>query len=165
MAGLRLYPKWHNYKLSDRCCLDLVNAATDRGLVISVPIRVEDKRERSWLVDVPDVSLDEVVALVKACPKARFILLNGQGYVNTPLGRKDSGLPSNYAIELSRLSAVLDNELGQLITKLGVDRVMFGSGMPFSYPDPALLKMEVLKAGSVDKERIQWQNAAKWLGL
>jgi uncharacterized protein len=164
MTGLRLYPKWHNYRLSDACCLDLVNAATERGLVISIPCRVEDNRERSWLIDVADVPLPEIVTLVKACPKARFILLNGLGYLNTPLGRKNADLPANYAIELSRLSAVLEDELGQLITHLGADRVMFGSGMPFNYPDPALLKVEVLKATPEDKQRIQWQNAAKWLG-
>jgi uncharacterized protein len=165
MTGLRLYPKWHNYSLSAPCCLDLVNAATNLGLVISLPIRAEDPRQRSWLVDVPDVPLEEITALVKACPKARFILLNGLGYVNSPLGRKDNGLPSNYALELSRLSALLDNELGQLITNLGAERVMFGSGMPFNYPDPALLKLEVLQATGNDKQKIQGQNAQKWLRL
>jgi len=165
MTGLRLYPKWHNYTLSDRCCLDLVNAATERGMIISIPLRVEDKRQRSWLVDVPDVPLEEVAELVKACPQARFILLNGLGYVKSPLGRKDSGLSSNFAIELSRLSALLDNEIGQLITNLGAERVMFGTGMPFSYPDPALLKLEVLEASAPDKEKIRWQNAAACLRL
>src|SRR5438552_5787870 len=37
MRGVRLYPKWHNYRLSDRSCLDLVSAAAERGIVISVP--------------------------------------------------------------------------------------------------------------------------------
>jgi hypothetical protein len=165
MKGLRLYPKWHNYSLSDRCCLDLVNAATERGMVVSIPIRAEDKRERSWLVDVPDLLLEEIAGLIKACPKARFILLNGIGYVNSPLGRKDSGLPSNYAIEISRLSALLENEIGQLIANLGPERLLLGTGMPFSYPDPALLKLDVLDASTPDKEKIRWQNAAKWLRL
>jgi predicted TIM-barrel fold metal-dependent hydrolase len=165
VAGLRLYPKWHNYQLSSPCCRELVNAATERGLVISIPIRVEDNRERSWLLDIPDVPLEEIVELVKACPKARFILLNGIGYVACLLGRKDNGLPSNYAIELSRLSAVLANEIGQLITNLGAERVMFGTGMPFNYPDPALLKLEVLDASEPDKEKIRWQNAMTWLRL
>src|SRR5579871_6134516 len=47
VAGVRLFPKWHNYRLSDRCCLALVQAATESGLVISIPIRIEDKRQRS----------------------------------------------------------------------------------------------------------------------
>jgi predicted TIM-barrel fold metal-dependent hydrolase len=165
MAGLRLYPKWHNYQLSSLCCRELVNAATERGMVISIPIRVEDNRQRSWLLNVPDVPLEEIIELVKAHPKARFILLNGIGYTRCPLGRKDNGLPSNYALELSRLSAVLANELGQLITNLGAERVMFGTGMPFNYPDPALVKLEVLDISEADKEKIRSQNAITWLRL
>ncbi len=165
MTGVRLFPKWHNYQLSDRCCLDLVQAATERGLVISIPIRVEDKRQRSWLIDVPDVLLDEIGTLVKACPEARFVLLNGLDFVRSPLGRKESGLPANYVIELSRLSALLANELGHLLTQLGPDRLVFGTGMPFNYPDAALLRLEVLEVSPADKEKIRWRNAAKLLGL
>jgi predicted TIM-barrel fold metal-dependent hydrolase len=165
MAGLRLYPKWHNYSLSSPCCRELVNAATERGMVISIPLRVEDNRERSWLLNIPDVPLEEIVELVKAHPKARFLLLNGLAYTGSPLGQKNNGLPSNYAIELSRLSAVLANELGQLITNLGAERVMFGTGMPFNYPDPALVKLEVLDASNPDKDKIRGQNAAGWLRL
>jgi hypothetical protein len=163
MKGLRLYPRWHRYRLSDDRCLELVHAATERGLVVSIPIRVEDYRQRSWLVDVPDVPPEEVAGLVKACPKTRFFLLNGIGFVNSVLGRKDNGLPANYAVEISRLSALLGNEIGGLIASLGVDRVLFGTGMPFSYPDPALTKLEVLEASPEDKAKIAGQNALKWL--
>jgi predicted TIM-barrel fold metal-dependent hydrolase len=165
MTGVRLYPKWHNYPLAGPCCRELICAATDRSMVISLPIRVEDNRERSWLLNVPDIPLEEIVELVKAHPKARFFLLNGLGYTGSPLGRKDNGLPANYAIELSRLSAVLANEIGQLITNLGAERILFGTGMPFNYPDPALVKLEVLDACESDKEKIRWQNAANWLRL
>ncbi|UCG58541.1 MAG: hypothetical protein JSU70_03330 [Phycisphaerales bacterium] len=165
MKGLRIYPKWHNYQLSSQCCRELVDAATERGMVISIPIRVEDNRQRSWLLNIPDVPLTEIIELVKACPKARFILLNGIGYTGCSLGQKDSALPRNYAIGLSRLTAVLANELGQLVTNLGAKRVMFGTGMPFNYPDPALVKLEVLDSSEADKERIRSQNAMTWLRL
>ena len=164
MGGLRLYPKWHNYSLSDACCLDLVNAAAELGMVVSIPIRAEDSRQRSWLVDVPDVPLAEIVGLVKACPKARFILVNGIGFTNSPLGRKDNGLPPNYHIEISRLSAVLHNEMGQLLAGLGARRLVFGTGMPFKYPDPSVVKLEVLEATEAAKEQIRWRNAEKLLG-
>jgi hypothetical protein len=163
MRGLRLYPKWHNYSLADDCCLELIHQATERGMVVSIPIRVEDYRQRSWLVDVPDVPLAEIVAPVKACPEARFLLLNGAGYTGSPLGKKDSSLPANYWIEISRLSALLANEIGTLVTRLGADRVVFGSGMPFKYPDPALLKLEVLDAPTQVREAIQSANAERLL--
>jgi len=165
MKGLRLYPKWHNYRLSDPACLELVNGAAERRMVISIPIRVEDSRQRSWLVNVPDVPQEEISELVKTCPRAQFILVNGAGFVNSPLGRKESGLPANYFIEISRLTAVLANEIGQLIGNLGPERILFGTGMPFNYPDPALVKLEVLNASEEVKEKIRWRNAAKLLGL
>jgi predicted TIM-barrel fold metal-dependent hydrolase len=163
MSGLRLYPKWHNYSLADPHCLDLVHRAAEHSLVVSIPIRVEDVRQRSWLVDVPEVPLAEIVSLVQACPTARFVLLNGLQFVTTPLGRKGSGLPSNYLIEISRMDSLLANEIGQLVANLGAERLVFGTGMPFHYPDPALLKLEVLEASPEDKEKIAWRNAARWL--
>ena len=165
MKGLRLYPGWHHYKLADASCHDLIQDATERGMLISIPLRVEDARNRSWLVDVPDVPHAEVLELIKAFPKARFILINGLGFVGGPLGKKDNGLPENYQIEISRIDSVLGNEMGRLIDNLGPSRVVFGTGMPFSYPDPALLKLEVLKASQDVKDQILAGNAAKWLGL
>lgn len=161
MSGLRLYPKWHGYKLSDPVCLEMMQTAAEYGMILSIPLRVEDHRQRSWLVDVPDLSLEDVAAAVKACPQAKFMLLNGLAYAKSPLARSDWS--SNYVIEISRLSALLDNEIGQLIRSLGVERLVFGSGMPFSYPDSSLLKLEVLHASAQDKEKIHSQNAAKLL--
>jgi uncharacterized protein len=163
MSGIRLYPKWHNYGLADPHCLELIHAATERQLVVSIPIRVEDVRQRSWLVDVPEVPLTEIVTLVQACPTSRFVLLNGDRYVSSPLGRKGSGLPANYLIEFSRMDSLLANEIGQIVANLGAERVVFGTGMPFHYSDPALLKLEVLEATPADKELISWRNSARWL--
>jgi predicted TIM-barrel fold metal-dependent hydrolase len=163
MRGVRLYPKWHNYALSEARCLELVHAATERGMIVSIPIRVEDPRERSWLVDIPDLALDDVAGLVKSCPQVRFLILNGLGFRNTPLGRKTGGLPANYFLEISRLTAMLDDELGLLIRDLGAERIVFGTGMPFSYPDPALLKLQVMSAAEEDRQRIAWKNVAQWL--
>jgi uncharacterized protein len=163
MKGIRLYPKWHGYTLSSPSCLDLIHEATERRMIVSIPQRVEDVRQRSWLVDVPDVPLAEVVSLVKACPGARFHLLNGIGYLNSPLGREANGLPDNYLIEISRLNVLLLDELAQLIANLGVDRLVFGTGMPFSYPDPALARIDVLDPADEVREKILWRNAARWL--
>ena len=160
MKGLRLYPKWHNYSFSDQCCCDLIDAATALGLLITIPIRVEDYRQRSWLVDVKDLTPAEIVPLIKAKPQARFVLLNGAGYTASALVKKDGGLPANYWIEISRLSALMANEIGSLAGTLGVGRVVFGTGMPFNAPDPALVKIEVLDMSQSDKDRIRWQNAA-----
>ena len=161
MLGLRLYPKWHHYDLNGNAAGELIEAATQRNMLLSIPLRVEDYRQRSWLVDVPDVPHAEIAEVVRAHPEARFVLVNGAGFSRSPLGRADGDLPANYWIEISRLSALLAHEIGQLIHNLGPDRLLFGSGMPLKYPDPALLKIEVLDAPQQVKQQILGANAAR----
>ena len=164
MRGLRLYPKWHNYALLSDSCRALITHATQNHMFVSIPLRVEDYRQQSWLVDVPDIPLDEIVALVKAFPQARFVLLNGIRYSGSPLGQNNNGLPDNYRLEISRLSALLDNEIGTLCARLGAHRLVFGTGMPFKYPDPAIAKIEVLGQPEAAKELIRSGNALRLLG-
>lgn len=161
MKALRLYPRWHNYRLTDPVCLELVRAAAARGMAISIPIRVEDRRQQSWLVDIPNVDYNEIAALIRAVPRAHFILMNGNGFTGSVLGRKNNGLGANYSIEICLLTALIGNELGQLIENLGEDRLLFGTGMPFHYPDPALAKIEVLDASAAVKEKIRRGNAMR----
>ena len=68
------------------------------------------------------------------------------------------------SIEISRLTALLDSEIGFLIDELGADRMVLGTGMPFNYPDPALLKLEVLDASPNRKAQIRGSNAEHLLG-
>jgi predicted TIM-barrel fold metal-dependent hydrolase len=165
MKALRLYPRWHNYKLTSRPAIELANAAAERGMAVTIPIRAEDPRQQSWLVDIPNVDYNEIAGLIRAVPRAHFILLSGNGFLGSVLGRKDSGLGSNYSIEICRLSALVENELGALIRNLGEDRIVFGTGMPFHYPDPAIVKMEVLDASAATKEKIRRGNAARIFNL
>lgn len=165
MAGVRLYPRWHHYQLTDPECLALVDAATARGLPIAIPVRVEDPRQRSWLVDIPDVPLTEIAALIAARPAARFAVLNGLRVVDSPLGKPDAGLPANYLVDFARMDAVLANEIGALVANLGPDRLVFGTGMPFQEPAAAVLKLDLLKADLDQKDQIARRNAERWLGL
>jgi hypothetical protein len=165
MRGLRVYPRWHNYSLTDRRCRALVEAAAERRMVVSIPQRVEDRRQQHWLVDVPDVELAEIAELIRACPKARFLVANCSGVAGSPLGRRGGDLPENYAVEISRLTTEFGNEVGRLLDSLGQDRVLFGTGMPFHYPGPALARIEMLQAGEAVKDAIRFRNAERWLGL
>jgi len=165
MRALRLYPKWHGYKLTDAACVELARQAASRGMAITIPLRVEDRRQQSWLVDVPDVPADEIAGLLRAVPQGRFVLLNGSGYTGSVLGRANNGLPANYAVDICLLRAELDNEIGALIDTLGASRVVFGTGMPFHYPEAALLKMDFLDRDEGVKRLVQVDNARSILGL
>ena len=163
--GLRLYPSYHNYSLGDACCHELVRAATERGLIVSMPIRQVDQRQRHWLIETPDLDLGEIAALVEAHPGATFALLNGLSFAGSRLGQPDSGLPDNYVMGISRMTAVMAAEMRVLIDNVGAERLVFGTGMPFKYAGPPLVKLEVVDATDDEKDLIRSGNAATLLGL
>src|SRR5438093_1240260 len=80
-------------------CLDLVNSAAALGMVVSIPLRVEERRQRSWLVDIPDVAMEDIAALAGKCPQAQFIIGNSAGFTNSRLGRKGSKIGSRQSID------------------------------------------------------------------
>lgn len=160
--GLRLYPNYHRYKLTDANGRALIEQATARKMILSVPLRVEDYRQRSWLLDVPDVTAAEVAEAAKAHPESRWLPVNGLGYTRTAFGQKD-GLKADYALEISRLTVFVGAELPTLIEAIGPEHLAFGSGMPFTVPEVPLLKLEVLDVPEEVKEAIRWKNALRLL--
>ncbi len=163
MKGVRLYPGWHKYALTDPRCRELVNAAAERRMVVAIPVRVEDRRQQGWLIDIPDVELDDIAALIRACPNARFLVQNAAGVAGSALG--GAKLPANFAVDTARLTVEFGNDLARTIQVLGEDRVLFGTGMPFHYPGPALTRLEMLEAPGAVKEKLRSKNAERWLGL
>ena len=63
------------------------------------------------------------------------------------------------------MNVLLRDEVETLLANLGPDRLLFGTGIPFQYPDPALVKIEVLAPDDALKEKLLWRNAAEWLEL
>ena len=74
-------------------------------------------------------------------------------------------MTSNYAIEISLVAAPPHAEMAQLLAILGEDRILFGTGMPFHYPHPALVKMDLLDAPESTKDKIRRGNAMRLLKL
>jgi hypothetical protein len=78
--------------------------------------------------------------------------------------KRAKDLPANYWIEISRPDAVYTDEIGELLRTLGAERLVFGSGIPFKYPDPAVLRIEVMQAPAADKEKVCSGNIRALLG-
>ena len=49
MKGIRLYPLYHDYDLTDPSCIELVKTARDKNLVVALTLRMVDSRPRSWM--------------------------------------------------------------------------------------------------------------------
>jgi len=165
MKALKLYPHWHGYALGDPCCDAIVRAATDRGLPVVLPMRAVDSRQLGWLFDVPDLPAADIAALARRHPTARFVVVNGIGVAGSALAPSDGEALGNCWIEISRMSLFIGCEIPRLLDNPGPERLLFGTGMPFKYVDPVLLKLEKLCAPEEAKRMIAGGSARSLLGV
>ena len=160
LRGIRLYPQYHGYNLTDTASLALVDAITELGWAVQVPMRVVDRRQRHAWDLAKDISPGEFEKAFAIRPQTRWMVLNGLGFDGTRLAAGAQVL-----IEISRMTSVLQRNIPALIETAGAGHLAFGTGMPFKVPDPALLKLDVLDAPRATVEDIAWRNAAQMLGL
>ncbi len=158
LCGIRLYPQYHGYGLTDASGLALVDAASELGWVVQVPMQVVDRRQRHrWDLaeDLTPGAFEKAFALR---PRTRWMVLNGVGLNGDRLPSK-----ARFLVEISRQTAVLQKTIQALLETAGPRHVAFGTGMPFKVPAPQFLKLDVLDVPRWIKERIAWRNAAEML--
>src|SRR5690606_6559961 len=83
IKGIRLFPQYHDYIVSDPSCIELAKMAQDHDLVIGLTIRMVDSRQRSWMdiqqvagTENPEWNLRDFAPLIKAVPDAKYFILN-----------------------------------------------------------------------------------------
>jgi predicted TIM-barrel fold metal-dependent hydrolase len=165
MRGLRLFPSHHNYPLTAPECLELVRAASGRGLHVAIPQRLEDRRQRHWMDTTAEVTLTDVAALARACPETEIVVLEALGVESSPFVRDPSLAEARVSFEFSRMATVLQRSIPRLIEVLGPERLVFGTGMPLKYAKAALLKLELLAAPTAVKEQLARGNMERLLGI
>ena len=166
MKGVRLYPRWHGYALSDPRCRDLVNAAAERQMIDRDPgsRRGSPAARLAGGHSRPGAERD-----CRADPRlpegAVHRAERQRGWPGRFWGARTTG-SGRTTPSKSRASAWNSaTRLGRLLAALGEDRVLFGSGMPFHYPGTAIVRMEILEASDDVKAKIRSRNAERWLNL
>ncbi len=164
MKAVALWPEHHGYKLSDPVAQAVIERLVKRDLPLVLTQRLEDRRQRhAWDV-AEDLILADVLEVAKAYPGLRIHFSNWIGLD----GRKllDAGLKDRCLIDFARLHVLLHGDVGQLIERLGVSAMAFGSHMPFDYAGPSLVKLSNLDGLSPDeKDRVRWRNAADFFKI
>ena len=165
MKGIRLYPKYHDYDLSNPACIELVKLAHDYDLPVAFSFRMVDSRQRSWMdIDI-EWDLKDIVPIVKAVPDARYIFLNLTNSIK--LNDEDELLlkDANILIDTSGRSV---NDFPELIDRFGKEKFAFGSHAPILDYMTGLLRIESLKdeeANEEIKNLFRYENAKKILGI
>jgi uncharacterized protein len=172
MKGIRLYPLYHKYKLLDKCCIDLVKAAHAYDMPISIPLRMTDLRERSWLDVDEELNYNDIASLVKEVPDAKYIILDARITEFAPKTTDESInilKNANILFDSVRSSGVpvagINGEsLAYLLKTFGKDKVAFGTETPFlDYCSPFIRVAVFEEADEATKNLIWSENARRML--
>lgn len=163
--GIRLYPKYHDYDITDPSCIEFVKYSRDRGLIIALTIRMVDSRPRAWMDLATEWSLADVLPLIRMIPDARYLILNVSGGIM--LKDEDTALLKGSEV-LFDTSGRNVSAPGELLRKYGNDKFAFGTHSPILDYLTGLLRIESLReteAGEPVKEMLRSGNARRFLGI
>lgn len=174
MKGIRVYPKYHNYKISDPALIELVKLARDRNVPVAFNVRMVDSRGTSWLdipfiygSPVPEWTLKDIVPIIKEVPDARYIILNVTMFNFQEVSKEDAAVfkNSNTVFDTSGRAIKVISELFETV---GKEKFAFGTHSPIFDYLTGLLRIESLRdseADEVTKELLRSGNAKRILGI
>jgi uncharacterized protein len=182
MKGIRVYPQYHDYEITDPSFIQLVKVASDRRLPVAIDIRMVDSRQRSWM-DIPvfdygstrktdiifkEWKLKDIIPLIREVPDAKYIIVN---LANTlELSEEEAGLirKANVLFDTSGRAIMGDDTLSELIRRFGTEKFAFGTHSPILDYLTGLLRIESMNASEADegtKELLRSGNARRILGI
>jgi predicted TIM-barrel fold metal-dependent hydrolase len=165
MKGVRIYPLYHDYDLSDSSCIELAKIARDKNLVVALTLRMVDSRPRSWMDIQKEWTLKDVMPVIKAVPDAKYMILNVAN--STELNDEETTLLRGANVVLDTSGRAISN-LGVLLKKFGNDKFAFGTHSPILDYVSGRLRIESLRDPEADektKEMIRYRNAIRILGI
>jgi len=179
MKGLRLYPQYHDYEITDPSFVELVKLARDRGLPVAIDIRMVDSRQRSWM-DIPvfdsnapvkkDIITKEwavinIVPIVKEVPDAKYIIVNVANSIR--LSDEDQEVIKKSDLLFDTSGRAVSN-LPELIKRFGKEKFAFGSHAPILDYLSGRIRIESMSEDEADeatKELLRYGNAKRLIGF
>lgn len=165
MKGIRIYPHYHDFDITEAPVIELVKMARDYGVPVALPVRMVDSRQRSWMDVQKEWQLKEFMPLVQAVPDAKYMFLNiatgfGVSAAESALLKK-----TDYLFDMSGRNM---QYMSQLLSTFGKEHFAFGTQAPILDYLTAQLRIETLRpaeATEADKELMRSGNARRFLNL
>lgn len=182
MKGVRIFPQYHDYEITDPSLFELVKLARDRDIPVAIDIRMVDSRQRSWM-DIPvfeshaaeksdiifkEWSLKNIIPVIREVPDAKYLILNLANSIK--LNDEDRTLIKNAKVLFDTSGREIrgENTLGELLKRFGKDKFAFGTHSPILDYLTSRLRIESMGEAEADEETrelIRSGNAKRILGI
>jgi hypothetical protein len=135
--AVRLFPGYHCYELEAAPARELVeHVAKAGGMALFVQIRMEDERTHHPLCRIPPVKIESIVDLARQFPGLRIVAQCPYYHEAVELAKG----PANLSFDISHVETL--RTLLSLTQQVPVDRVLYGTHVPFLQSRAALMKLD-----------------------
>lgn len=160
ISAVKIHPNYHCYNLTDVAARDLIKVAGEAGLSVIIQMRIHDTRSHHPLMQVPDVSITDIIAVAQALPEVK-IVLGGVKWGEATLQAANIKALPNVWLDISQIEIV--DGLRRLIDVYGTERILFGTHAPFFYVRSAVIKLDEAQLSDEEREAITRRNAEELL--
>jgi len=182
MKGIRLFPQYHDYEMTEPSLAELIKRARDHGVPVAFDIRMVDSRQRSWL-DIPlfdynapvkkdiifkEWSLKNIIPVLREVPDAKYIVVN----LANSLSLNDEELElikkCDILFDTSGREIRAEDSLNELMMRFGKEKFAFGTHAPLLDYVTGRLRIESMSDEEADesvKELLRSGNAKRILGI
>ena len=162
-VGVRLFPSYHGYRISDACCIELFEVLEGAGLPVQIAPVISDPRMHHPRAHVLPASLEGLLDVVRRFPRLNVALLNVR--VETEPALKDAAAVracTNLFFDIAWVDGV--GQVGNLVEKFGDEHILLGTNAPLMIPISALHKLRETDLSEAQVGRITGGNAERFLG-
>ncbi len=162
-AGVRLFPSYHSYQITDACCLELFEVLQDTDLPVQIAPVVSDPRMHHPRAAVPAANLENLPDVLRRFPRLRVALLNVRAENDPAL--KDSAFVRscpNLFFDIAWVDGV--GRVSELVERFGDEHILLGTNAPLMIPLSAIYKLREGDLSEAQRGRITRDNAIRFLG-
>ena len=160
MPGIRLHPNYHGYQLDDPDCARLLRLAAELGLLVQLALIMEDERMMHPLLRVEPSDPGPLRGLFQKTPRLRVVLLNSQRVLRGQ-ALADLLAAGEFYADMAMLEGV--GGLRNLLAKVPLNRVLFGSYAPMFYFESAVFKLQESPLSDEQLRAVRGGNARRLL--
>jgi hypothetical protein len=143
----------------------LVGACGEAGKLLVLAVRLEDGRQRHPHDRAPELPAAAVRALIRSHPAARLLVTHAhRGFIEEVHFGSTPAEAARLWWDVCWIWGPSEDDLATLLTTIGVERLVFGTGQPLRLPEASVAKLDLLDLSPDDRALIEHQNAERAVG-
>lgn len=154
---IKLLPGYHRYALDERSLAPLVRQTAPNRLIVSIQLRVADRRGQHPLMLVPDLDMVATVKALSFFPQQPFVLNNAS------IGEVSEALMSLNHVWLDIANVEHVDLLPQLAAGPRFKRFLLATHSPFYFPEANVYKLRFTDADKRLVEQVAIRNGESLL--